>query len=252
MSTAIRNASAAMPFEDPLQASIPTIRNGQMAAVYYGQRLRGDFYDFVRVSPARVVFGLFDVAGDLQRNRPVAVPLQKRFRAAASELFQNDEVNESEALLNLWIALNTTIMRAAAGVHACTAFLGCYNDEIHTLSYVNAGHTPGLLKDGKSVRELSATALPLGLFSHSVPDSSIAAFGPGHTLLLVTKGIVEARRRGDEYGLERTKEYLEEIAFDSAHEICVGLLSRVRQFMGAAPTHNDVTALSIVRSRQPA
>jgi len=28
----------------------------------------------------------------------------------------------------------------------------------------------------------------------------------------------------------------------------VGLLARVQQFMGTAPTHNDVTAMALVRS----
>lgn len=249
MSTATKNVSAAVPFEDPLQANIPGIRDGQLAAVYYGQRVRGDFYDFVRVNPHRVVFGFFDVAGDLVKNRPVAIPLQRQFRTEACGLLQADDRNELEGLVELWIVLNAAIMRVAAGVHACPAFLGCYDEELHTLAFVNAGHTPGLVKDGTSIRELGATALPLGLFSHSVPDSSLIALGPGQTLLLVSKGIVEARNRNDEYGLERVKEYLQEVAFNSAHETCVGLLARVRQFMGTAPTHNDVTALALVRSR---
>jgi serine phosphatase RsbU (regulator of sigma subunit) len=249
MSTATKNVSAAMPFEDPLQACIPGIRDGQMAAVYYGQRLCGDIYDFVRVNSHRVVFGFFDVAGNLEKNRPIALPLQKRFRAEASELLQADDSNELEGLVQLWIALNGEIMRAASGVHACPAFLGCYDEELHTLAYVNSGHTPGLVKDSGAIRELGATALPLGLFSHSVPDSSLIALGPGQTLLLVSKGIIEAKHRNEEYGLERVREYLQEVTFNSAHETCVGLLSRVRQFMATAPTHNDVTALALVRSR---
>lgn len=249
MSTATKNVPAAMPFEDPAQACIPGIRDGQMAAVYYGQRRCGDFYDFVRVNPQRVVFGFFDVAGDLEKNRPVAVPLQKQFRTDACNVLQADDSNELEGLVQLWIALNGVIMRAAAGVHACPAFLGCYDEELHTLAYVNSGHTPGLVKDAENIRELGATALPLGLFSHSVPDSSLVALGPGQTLLLVSKGIVEAKHHNEEFSLGRVKEYLQEVAFNSAHETCVGLLARVRQFMGTAPTHNDVTALSLVRSR---
>ncbi|HEY4054109.1 MAG TPA: SpoIIE family protein phosphatase [Terriglobales bacterium] len=249
MSTATNNVSSSMPFEDPLQACVPAIRDGQMAAVYYGQRVCGDFYDFVRVNPHRVVFGFFDVAGNLEKNRPIAVPLQARFRAEACELLQPDDSNELDGLVELWIVLNAEIMRAASGVHACPAFLACYDEELHTLAYVNSGHTPGLVKDGDTVRELGATALPLGLFSHSVPDSSLIALGSQQTLLLVSKGIVEAKHRHEEYGLERVRDYLQEVTFNSAHETCVGLLSRVREFMGSPPTHNDVTALSLVRSR---
>jgi serine phosphatase RsbU (regulator of sigma subunit) len=97
---------------------------------------------------------------------------------------------------------------------------------------------------------LEATALPLGLFSHSIPDSSVVFLRPGDGILLVSKGILEARKRSDEFGIERVTEYFRETGFRSAHETCVGVLGRVRQFMGTAPTHNDVTALSLVRATQ--
>jgi len=235
--------------EDPARAIIPEIREGELAALYYGQRQRGDFYDFVRVSPERVLFGLFDIAGTLEESRRVELPLQSEFRASGTELLHGSETNESQAMMELWIRLNRAIMQAA-GVHSCPAFIACYNEDLSTLTYVNAGHTPGLVRDDNGVFEISATALPLGLFSHSVPDASVVALGQGHILLLLSRGIVEARRRSDEFGIEGAKDYLREISFHSAHETCVGLLSRVRQFMGTAPNHNDVTALSLLRSRR--
>lgn len=236
---------------DPLPASIPNIRDGHMAAVYYGQRCSGDFYDFIRVSRECVLFGMFDVAGGLQETRSIMIPLQNTFRTCGPELLQPSGVNELECMLELWIRLNRVVMKAADGVHSCPAFLGCYNEEMQTLSYVNAGHTPAICRVGEHVHLLEATALPLGLFSHSIPDSSVRVLGPGGGTLLVSKGIVEAKRRGEEFGIDRAKEYFHETAFQSAHETCVGILARVRQFMGTAPTHDDVTALSLIRSAQP-
>lgn len=157
-------------------------------------------------------------------------------------------MNVPEAMEEFWIQLNKAVMKAAGGVRSCPAFLGCYNEEIKTLCYVNAGHIPAIMRDGGQIRELGATSLPLGLFSHSVPDSSVIALGPRDVVLLVSKGIVEAKHRGEEYGIERAKDYLRETGFETAHETCVSLLSRVRQFMGTAPTHNDVTVLSLVRT----
>ena len=236
-----------MPWgNDPKQADIPSLHEAELGAVYYGQRRSGDFYDFVRCGSGRVLFGLFDVAGRLEQARPVMVALQSMFRTLAQALF-NDDGNELELILELWIQLNREVMRAAGGVHSCAAFIGCYNEHLRTLAYVNSGHTPGLLRDDKSVLELAATALPLGLFSHSVPDSSLVALGPGHTVLLVSRGIVEARRRNEEFGLHGAKQYLLELGAQTAHETCVGVLARVQQFMQTAPTHNDVTAVSLVR-----
>src|SRR5213594_4129402 len=150
-----------MPWKDPLQAKIPQIRDGYMGAVYYGQRRSGDFYDFERPTPDRVLFGLFDVAGELQQTRAVVVALQQKFRSAGARLFEDADANETERLLELWIEVNRAVMSAAGGVHSCPAFLGCYNEEIGTLSYVNAGHTPALVRDDSKIRDLAATALPL-------------------------------------------------------------------------------------------
>jgi serine phosphatase RsbU (regulator of sigma subunit) len=240
--------TALMPWQDPLQAKIPSIRDGYVGAVYYGQRRCGDFYDFVSSAPHRVLFGLFDVAGKIEQTRPIVVALQKEFHGSGARLLTPEGTNESESMLELWIEMNRAVMKAAGGVHSCPAFIGCYNNELGTLCYVNAGHTPGLVRDGHETGELPATALPLGLFSHSVPECSVVAMAPGNALLVVSKGIVEARHRGEEYGLERVKEYLQQSQFETAHETCVGILSRVQQFMHTAPTHNDVTALSVIRS----
>ena len=249
MATALNNRSVLMPWKDPLQAKIPEIRSGSMGAVYYGQRQSGDFYDFLQISPRRVLFGLFDVAGDLKLTRRIIVPLQEKFRSLGPQLLQADDTNESEALLELWIALNRTIMKSAvSGICSCPAFIGCFDDELRTIWYVNAGHISGMLRDGEKIDELKATALPLGLFTHSVPDASIIALEPANTFLLVSKGVVEARYHNEEFGIDRVKEYLQEARFETAHETCVGVLARVQRFMGTAPTHNDVTALSVVRS----
>lgn len=248
METLLNDAPALMPWKDPLQASIPRVRDGQLAAVYYGQRRSGDFYDFVRVNNDRVLFGLFDVAGDLLHTRPIMLAIQESLRRIGAALLNATDANEMEALAELWIQLNRVVMQSAGGVHSCPAFLGCYNEDLKTLSYVNAGHTPGLSRDGKQVRELGATALPLGLFSHSVPDASLLGLGAGHAVLVVSRGVVEARRRSQEFGLDGTKQYLSEVDFESAHETCVGLLARIQQFMGTAPTHDDVTTLALVRS----
>src|SRR5438876_11619613 len=85
-----------MPWKDPLQAQTPHIRDGYMGAVYYGQRRSGDFYDFVRPTPDRVVFGLFDLAGDLQQTRALVVALQQKFRSRGARVSEHPHTNEPE------------------------------------------------------------------------------------------------------------------------------------------------------------
>jgi sigma-B regulation protein RsbU (phosphoserine phosphatase) len=144
--------------------------------------------------------------------------------------------------------LNCTVLDAAKGVHSCPGFTGCYNEGLGILCYCNAGHTPGLVRDRTGVVELPATGLPFGLFSHATSDAFMVALEPGADLLLVSRGIVEGKRHGEEFGLNRVKELFQNTLADTAKEICMSALDGIRQFMGTAPTHDDVTALALARA----
>lgn len=234
---------------EPLRAEVPPLRSAEIAAVYYGQRMGGDFYDFIRVSPNRVLFGLLDVAGRHEESRQILTAAQSTFRQGAREAFANDEVNEANALVDLCLEINRTILRTAGGVRPCPAFTGCYHEGLGTVCYVNAGHTPALLRHSSGITEIGATGLPFGLFSHATCDAPTIAIEPSAALLLVSRGVIEAKRKGEEFGLQGVKATLQKTTADSAHEFCVGILSDVKEFMRTPPTHNDVTALTLLRRK---
>jgi sigma-B regulation protein RsbU (phosphoserine phosphatase) len=234
------------PYE-PVGADVPKLHGAEIAAVYYGQRQAGDFYDFIRVHPERVLFGLLDVAGGLEDTRTILSRAQNTFRTVGASLFAADDVNEADAMVELCLQLNRTVLEAAQGVHACPAFAGCYNESLGVVCYFNAGHTPGLVRDAAGTSELPATGLPLGLFSHATCDAPMVALVPNAALLLASRGVVEGKRHGDEFGFDRLKESFRRSRATAAKEICLGVLDGVRQFMGTAPTHDDVTTLALVR-----
>lgn len=246
---ALLNLARRKPFprREPIHAEVPQLQDANLAAVYYGQRIGGDAHDFVRVSPTRVLFGLLDVAGRFEDNREIVAAAQSTFRTAGTALFAEEDVNPAEAMIEVCLQINRTILKAAGRVHSCPAFAGCYDQTLGTVVYFNAGHTPGLVRDAAGVSEISATGLPLGLFSHTTCDASTVFLQPGAALLLVSRGIVEAKRGGQELGLESIKKGFHETAAADATELCLSVLDRVRQFMGTPPTHNDVTALALTR-----
>ena len=45
------HSARSAPLPIPVQAEVPELQDAELAALYYGQRMGGDFYDFVRVSP---------------------------------------------------------------------------------------------------------------------------------------------------------------------------------------------------------
>jgi len=232
----------------PVQAQVPEIRDANLAAVYYGQRQGGDFYDFIRVGPERVLFGMLDVAGRLEDNRAIVSAAQQIFRTRSLELFAAEDVNEPDAMIELCLELNRSVMASEGGVRSCPAFAGCYHEVLGTVCYFNAGHTPGLVRDETGITELPATGLPLGLFSLATSDASVVALPPGAALLLVSRGVVEGKCGDKEFGLEQVKQTLPWPMPASAKDVCLNVLAQVRQFMCKPPTHDDVTALSLVRA----
>jgi sigma-B regulation protein RsbU (phosphoserine phosphatase) len=225
---------------------VPPLRDAEMAAIYYGRRMAGDFYEFLRVGPSRVLFGLFDVAGRREDTRQVLIAAQATFRTDAPHLFAHD-CNEAIAMIELSQRINRTILQFEGAVRSCPAFLGCYNEDLGTVCYANAGHTPGLIRDATGITRLEATGLPLGLFSHTTRSAGTCALLPGAVLLVVSRGVVETECDNEEFGFEKVTAALREAAAPTAPAICLTVLEAIQQFMHAAPTHNDVTALALLR-----
>jgi serine phosphatase RsbU (regulator of sigma subunit) len=242
-----KRSEAALPCIDPRHSDVPTLRHAEIAAVYYNLRVAGDFYEFLRVGPSRVLFGLLDLAGRREDTREILIATQNAFRTRAPKLFAGDDFNEAEAMIELCHELNRTILQFAGGVRSCPAFIGCYNEDLGTVCYANAGHTPGLLRDQTGITRLEATGLPLGLFSHATHGASTCALVPGAVLLIVSRGIVEADYRGEEFGLEGARENLQRATGRSALDLCMTILQAAQEFMRVPPTHNDVTTIALLR-----
>ncbi|MGO9520328.1 MAG: PP2C family protein-serine/threonine phosphatase [Candidatus Korobacteraceae bacterium] len=229
-------------------ADFPPLSGADIAGMVQGQRVGGDFYGFLRANHSRVVFGLLDVAGSHAENQAIVEAARQTFHELGCKSFADPEVNEADAMMEFCLELNLTIRRAASGVRSCPAFIGCYNEALGTVCYANAGHTPGLLRDPSGVSELPATGLPLGLFAASTYEAPFAALQPGASLLLVSRGVVEAAYKKEEFGLQRVKEQFQRASRENAREIASGILTGVQEFLRMPPTHNDVTALALVRA----
>lgn len=233
---------------EPVASAFPVLRDAEIAAAYAGQRSAGDFYDSFRVSPSRVLFGLLDVAGRRAQNQNILAKAQAVFRKVGAELLAPGEANESDAMTELCLQLNRAIMEAAGGVHSSPAFAGCYNEELGILCYVNSGHTPALVRQANDVSELGATGLPLGLFSLAPSEARLIAMEPGAILALVSRGVVEAECRGEEFGLGRVETALKSTKHTSAQDICRSILDDVQHYACNRPLQDDITALALVRA----
>src|SRR5258708_34909152 len=124
MSLCRSRAAVVVPLVEPILGDFPEIDGAEIAATIFGKRIAGDFYDSLRVSPERILFGLLDVAGRRETNQRILSTAQNIFHNLGAELFSRADFNESEAMIELCLRLNRGLMEAAAGVHPCPAFIG--------------------------------------------------------------------------------------------------------------------------------
>src|SRR5215472_3864919 len=231
----------------PSTAELPDLAGADIAGLVHGKRVGGDFYQFARANHHRMVFGLLDVAGNCNENRGIVETARAAFGELAPACLGGSEVNEADAMMEFCQHLNDRIRKAAHGVRSCAAFLGCYNEELGTVCYINAGHTPGLLRYGLDVSQLPATGMPLGLFAASTYEAPTVAVPRGGALLLASRGVVEASNKREEFGLQRLKQHFEKMPLNDAHQVALSALEAVRQFAESAAEQNDLTTLAVVR-----
>jgi serine phosphatase RsbU (regulator of sigma subunit) len=246
-----RETNAPAPVE-LVPTVFPAIKGAEIAAVFTGKRVAGDFYDSIRVSPERVLFGLLDVAGRREDNRGILACAQEIFRTAGAELFSRPDMNESEAMTELSLRINRGLIDYAKGIRSCPAFIGCYHEIFGTLCYANAGHTSGLLRDSKGITDLSSGGLPLGLFSHATADAPTVGLEKGAALLLVSRGVItcegHATHSSTEFGLDRVRELFQATASSGAQTLCTSVLQAVTDFGGDFPVCDDRTVQALVRT----
>jgi serine phosphatase RsbU (regulator of sigma subunit) len=246
------DAPGAAPAVEPVPTVFPKIEGADIAAVFTGKRVAGDFYDSVRVSSERVLFGLLDVAGRREDNRGILAAAQEIFRNLGTQLFSRPDINESNAMTELSLRINRGLIDASKGVRSSPAFIACYHEGFGTLCYTSAGHTPGLLRDSSGITHLTSTGLPLGLFSHATCDAPTIGMEKGAALLLVSRGVVECgghhEKAAEEFGLDRVQQLFQAAPPAPAQTLCVSILDALGEFSAGTPLCDDRTALAFIRT----
>ncbi len=236
----------------PSPSPVPKLTSASLAALYRAARVGGDFYDFVVTPASRLVFMVADIAGRREEALHIAAHAQDVFRKKVEANFSGVYLNEHDAMTDLLIDVNRAIMTAANGVRNSPAFIGCYEENLGTLSYINAGHPPALLRDTHGVTELTANGFPLGLFSHAAHDTQISVLQPGAALLIASKGLVESKHKNKEFGAKRLAEVFEAASFTDAQDLCARILQSVEEYTNSsrkpAAVENDQTAVALVRA----
>jgi phosphoserine phosphatase RsbU/P len=134
------------------------------------------------------------------------------------------------------------------GARFTTAFLAEWNAAVNTLTHINAGHNPPLLKRcSGAIERLEAGGLPLGIMSAGRYQQGQLVLGSGDLLVVFTDGVIEAENEAQtEFGETRLVECVITMHPASAADALRSIMSSVDVFVGRARQHDDITSLIVL------
>lgn len=211
-------------------------RGLELAARFQPSRgVGGDYYDLIPARHGRYWLVMADVSG---KGIPAALI------ASHVQSFLWSRRLDRRPLDRIAAEGNELLHHFTQGKKYATVVLAEWCPRRRTLTYVNAGHPPVLVRRGDVVQQLGSTGAPLGLMPGLPIRSATTALSCGDLLLLYTDGVSEAGAELDieEFGVERLGELVRSAA--SPGELLDSVSTTLADYLGDHLPHDDVTMMA--------
>jgi sigma-B regulation protein RsbU (phosphoserine phosphatase) len=196
----------------------------------------GDYVDLIPSGADEFYFALGDVSG----KGVAASILMSHLHATLRTLLPS-----GRTIAEVLALASRTFCQSTLPAQFATLVLG-KADRRGNLELVNAGHTPVLLVEDKSVHSIAGTNLPLGMFCATEFMTANRKVGAGSTLLLYSDGITESTNDdGMDFDLTRAVETLVQSGTPSPPEIVDAIRRGVDEHTDGAPPRDDRTILAL-------
>jgi serine phosphatase RsbU (regulator of sigma subunit) len=202
----------------------------------------GDYYDFWSGDDGRRIVVVADVAG---KGLPAALLMPALRIAVRSTVARHQDP------ARIVHEVNQSLYQTTEPSSFATLFFASLDPEGGSLTYVNAGHLPGLLVDGAGeVRWLSGGGTPVGLVPEAPYESHTLALAPDDLLVLYTDGIWEAENEaGEEFGQERLARAVVGVRERPTPDVVGAIRDEWARFRGEAEATDDTTVIALRRAR---
>ena len=228
-----------------LPSTPPTVPGLEIAfATRPANTVAGDYYDvFSRgggdVHPETWLIIVADVAG---KSIPAAL-LMATVQASLKTLAPTP-MNMSELVgkMNQYACTNSQ-----EGRRFTTAFVAEFEPHTRTLTYVNAGHNPPIVRRANGgLERLESGGIPLGILETPAYASAAITLEPGDWVVMFSDGVVEAENaKSEEFSEDRLIYNIHMGAAQSPAMMLQRIMSDIDNFVGTAPQHDDVTCLLV-------
>lgn len=209
----------------------------------YSEDVGGDYYDFfgTQTSPGQFI-GL--AVGDVSGHGSGSALLM----AMAKGVLQTEVKHSPFDLTTIMGRLNQHFCPYAESGKLMTLFLALIDVRLRLLNWCSAGQGPVYIyhPEGQCFDELSCTGPPLGVLEGTEFKCQSLMLRNGDVLIIGTDGLWEARNpQGEMFSVERVRQLLATWHHKKAEEICEGILSRVKSFIGRDEQDDDISLMIV-------
>jgi sigma-B regulation protein RsbU (phosphoserine phosphatase) len=223
-----------------LPQSVPYIRGVELAAFSRpSEIIGGDYFDFFQYRDGTHGLVIGDVSGHGVSAGILMSSLQTAIRTMAPDTDSPAEILERINRFYIHNIHFTTFV---------TVFLARFDPVARTLTYVNAGHNPPVLRrsENAAIHWLKPTAPAIGLAENFHARMETIGFSGGDSLLLYTDGVTEVYNlRNEEFGQARLADLVQQHADRTAPDMLQAIRQAVSAFGGDRPLVDDVTMVAL-------
>ncbi len=214
------------------------------------QRVGGDLFDIIVLSPHRLGVAVADVSG-----KGIAASLYMAVCRTNLRQIAPRHISPAQVLVNL----NRTMAADIQGDLYVTMLYAVIDTVSNTVTFARGGHELPLFARREPATGAYLTHLvrsegmPLGmvpddLFSSAIEDR-LEPFYPGDMMVLYTDGVTEAPNAEEkEFSSARLADVVRALHTRTAREINDGILESVRRFTGETVQRDDLTLVTVKRA----
>ncbi len=201
----------------------------------------GDYYDFIGTASGDWAICLGDVSG---KGLPASLLMANLQATLRGQTLVDAEIHERIERSNKLMYRSTDVEKFA------TLFYEVLKLGTHEITFVNAGHEPGLLfkTGGAEVARLETGGLALGVVDDFPYAQETVAMAPGDVTVIYSDGVTDATNLSDEpYGMERLIAVVTEHLGEPAQIIVDRIVEAVNIHAKGAPQLDDITVVVVKR-----
>lgn len=221
-----------------IPADLPTTEKIDMGSIYMPHfNVGGDYFDCIPFSEDRYALIISDISG----KGVSAALLMANFQATIGNLLR-----QYRDLQTFVYALNKAVLRITQGNRFITFVIAEVDIRACQVRYVNCGHFPPVMHDGKNIQVLDKGTTILGITEElGQIEEGVIPYHDHATLMMFTDGLVDlTNEKGEFFSEEKIFTFMKEHYSERSVDFNRDLLRQLENFKGTNSYPDDIAILT--------